>query len=76
LLLTKAARHWRSNLPIQPCPACRDPTPRRLDFTSDTATVNYYRCQCGHIWTASKKDGAIVHNVTPLPSSPKAPKKK
>ena len=51
---------------IQPCPACGQPTPRLLDFTSQHAHVNFFRCECGHMWTTDKEDGSIVRNITPL----------
>ena len=64
-------------MPVQPCPACARLTTRHLDFTSQYAHVNYYQCEgCKHIWTTSKKDGALLTHVTPLPPEPKAPKKK
>ena len=53
-------------MPIQPCPACGNRTPRLLDFTSRYAHVNFQRCECGHIWTTDQQDGYIVRNVTPL----------
>ena len=62
-------------MPVTPCPSCGRPTPRLLDFTSQYARVNFYRCDCGHIWTTDKTDGSIVRHITPLPQ-PKAPMKK
>jgi len=60
-------------MPTLPCPACAKPTPRLLDESSKEAVVNYYRCECGHIWTISKTTGKLVAHVTPLT---KAAKKK
>ncbi len=43
-------------MPIRPCPNCTHDTPRWLDVTSQTALVNYYRCdQCGTVWTLPKE---------------------
>ena len=49
-----------------PCPACDRPTPRLLGESSKGAVVNYYRCDCGHVWTATKTDGSFCRHVTPL----------
>jgi uncharacterized Zn finger protein len=58
-------------MPIQPCPACGQQTPRHLHETSKIAHVNYFRCDsCGHIWTTSKQDGSLVNHITPLPEEP------
>ena len=74
---TRCLEYRRRLMPVQPCPACSKPTPRRLDHTSEYAHVNYYRCEgCSHIWTTSKKDGSLVTHVTPLAPEPKGPKKK
>ena len=61
-------------MPIQPCPACSKPTPKFLDETSRHAHVNYYRCDCGHIWTINKRDPSLVTHITRLPE--KQPEKK
>jgi uncharacterized Zn finger protein len=58
-------------MPVQPCPACHEQTPRHLDETSKQAVVHYYRClSCGHVWTVNKDNPSIVANVTPLPPKP------
>ena len=50
----------------QLCPACRRPNPRLLD-ASKIAVVNFYACGgCLHVWTASKKTGEVVANITPM----------
>lgn len=55
-------------MPIQPCPSCKNQTPRWLEASSKDAYVNYYRCDvCGHIWTLSKDDPTVVKHITPLP---------
>jgi len=46
-----------------------------LDESSKGATVNYYRCECGHIWTISKATGKLVSHVTPLTTNKKQPQK-
>ena len=52
---------------IWACPACGLATPRLLDESSKTASVNYYRCEgCGHVWSAKKEDGVVVKHITPL----------
>jgi hypothetical protein len=63
-------------MPVQPCPACAQPTPRLLDETSKSAHVNYYRCDCGHIWTTSKETGDVVTHVTPLAKTTKTSSQK
>jgi hypothetical protein len=38
-----------------------------LQYPSEFAQVNYYRCdRCGHVWTTSKDDPAKITHVTPL----------
>jgi hypothetical protein len=60
-------------MPFQWCPACGQLNPRRrLDFSSDGADVNYYRCDCGHIWTVNKGTGQVTH-VTPLITNKRQP---
>ena len=39
-----------------------------LDHGSRAAAVNYYRCDCGHVWTASKETDKVVTHITPLPN--------
>ena len=63
----------RRSMLTLPCPACAKPTPRLLDESSKGATVNYYRCECGHIWTISKATGKLVSHVTPLTTNKKQP---
>ena len=56
-------------MPTLACPACQTLT-RHLDFPSEGATVNYYRClSCSHVWTVSKTDPLRIAHVTPLPKS-------
>jgi lysyl-tRNA synthetase class I len=50
----------------QTCPACQKHSPTLLEETSKDTMVNYYRCDCGHIWTVSKRSGKLVAHVTPL----------
>jgi len=59
-------------MPTLPCPACARPTPRLLDETSKDTLVNYYRCECGHIFTISKATGKLVSHVSPLPEKPQS----
>ena len=44
------------------CPSCPSQIkPKSLDYLSEGAKVNYYRCMdCHHIWTTSK-DGRVIH---------------
>jgi len=54
-------------MPIQPCPACGQQTPRHLHQASEEAFVNYYICpDCGHIWNLDKLDPSKLTHVTPL----------
>jgi rubredoxin len=52
------------------CPQCNRPG-RLLESASQTAWVDYYRCDgCGHVWTYDKKDvNAPPHDVTLRPGS-------
>jgi len=63
-------------MPVQPCPACGQPTPRHLDASSEDAWVHYYSCSsCHHIWTVDNTNPAKVTHVTPwkkMPPSHKA----
>ena len=56
-------------VPIQQCPACGRPTPRLLERLSIDSFVNYYRCECGHVWTTSKTDALVVRHITSLPDA-------
>lgn len=55
---------------IQPCPTCRQQTPRLIDTVSREAFVNYYRCEtCGTVWNKPKDaDGPI--RIVAKPSIP------
>ena len=53
-------------MPTQPCPACGHQEPRHLKQTSVDAPVNYYRCECGHVWAADKEDPSIVTHLMPF----------
>ena len=35
-----------------------------LATPSDRSVVDYYRCACGHVWTADKVDQSVVTHVT------------
>ena len=63
-----AVRHM-----VQLCPACHRPNPRLLD-ASKIAVVNFYACGgCLHVWTASKKTGEVVANITPITPTDEEP---
>ena len=57
------------------CPSCDATTSTMLDHLSEGAVENYYRCDCGHIWATSKRDGSVVTHALPLLAA-KAAKKR
>jgi len=59
-------------MPALPCPACGKLAAKLLEESSKEALVSYYRCDCGHVWTASKETGKLVRHVTPLTRTPPA----
>ena len=57
-------------MPSLRCPACGKLTARLLEESSKDAHANYYRCDCGHIWSIDKHTGKLVAHVTPLTRTP------
>ena len=53
---------------IPTCPVCLGTAVAFLATPSDRSVVDYYRCACGHVWTADKVDQSVVTHVTPLPT--------
>ena len=50
----------------QTCPACGKRGPQHLDACSAAASVDYYRCACGHVWNVDKRDQSKMRDVTPI----------
>jgi uncharacterized Zn finger protein len=50
------------------CPKC-DCDGRWLEYVSRGADVNYYRCECGHVWTISKDGRRREREVTVVAES-------
>jgi hypothetical protein len=50
----------------QPCPACHQSEGRWLEWVSEQAYVDYFRCFCGHVWTVSKDAGHERRNITEM----------
>lgn len=48
------------------CPACARRSAQVLPFPSDLAAVDYYRCECGHVWNVDKADPTRINHVTTL----------
>lgn len=45
-------------MPARMCPECAIPA-QYLSASSDSAAVDYYRCErCGHVWTVDKTSGS------------------
>jgi len=59
-------------VPSLPCPACGKATPRLLEENNEDARANYYRCDCGHIWSIHKQTGKLIAHVTPLTRTPRS----
>ncbi len=58
-------------MPVQPCPACGQQTPRHMQEISKGALINYYTCSaCGHAWTVNKREPSDVTHLTPLRAKP------
>ena len=56
---------YRARVHQQFCQTCRREG-RWLEFSSDQASVNYYRCAEGHVWIVPKDDPqATPTQVTP-----------
>ena len=53
---------------IPTCPVCLGTAVAFLATPSDRSVVDYYRCACGHVWTADKVDQSVVTHVTRLPT--------
>ena len=53
---------------IPTCPVCLGTAVALLATPSDYSLVDYYRCGCGHVWTADKANQSVVTHVTPLPT--------
>ena len=42
-------------MPTRPCPHCLKPAPRHLEYSSNIAVANYYRCDaCGFVFSVAK----------------------
>jgi hypothetical protein len=53
-------------MPTLICPRCHTETARSLEYPSQFAHVNYYRCaNCAHVWTTPKDDPTRITHVTP-----------
>lgn len=65
-------------MPVRPCPACGRPSPRYVSGVSETALVNYYRCEaCGHVFAVSKDNPDGPHrDITVSAGNPQAPPSK
>jgi hypothetical protein len=61
---------YASTVPFYPCPKCSCGG-RWLEYISAGSQVDYYRCECSHVWTVSEDARHQQRGVTvPAESSP------
>jgi hypothetical protein len=58
---------YAARMPPRSCPNCSHDG-RWLEHPSAGAYVDYYRCDCGHVWVVSKNSTHEQHDITPLRS--------
>jgi hypothetical protein len=61
----------RSAMPLPGCPSCGQATTRHLSAPSKDAPVDFFACQCGHVWRVSNDDPTLITHITPLKKSDK-----
>ena len=55
------------------CSKCQQPS-RRLEFVSNNAWVDYFRCEtCGQVWACEKGTTTVIHIATAQKLPPNQP---